>query len=300
MTSDRLRLLVPLAAFSALCALTARPPGPSPELQRLPPLLPRIELLRTVGAPVLALVTDFYWIETIQAVGVARTQEEYRQIGDYAMLVTDLDPSFRQVYAFAGVVMPFPVGRGRWANTKESTRLLERGIEHFPDNAYLHILLAYNLTHYDRDYRHAADVLASAARIPGAPRYLGPLATRLYARSGQFDAGLELARNLAEDSEDPETRETFRERVLELELERELDLVEAAATRYRQREGRLPSAVADLIRAGDLTAVPVDPLGGEIVLHPDGHAFSTAQARRLSDLGEQASGNPQGAGEAAP
>lgn len=231
----------------------------------------------------LHLVTDYYWIQTIQAVGVAATPEQYRDIYDYADLVTDLDPSFRQVYPFTGAVIAVPLGGGRWANTRESTLILEKGLKHDPNNIYLRILLSYNLTLFQRDYQRAAKLLEETARLPGAPRHVAGLATRLYAQAGDFDAGLALAASLAESAEEPEMRELFERRVLEVQLERVLERVDKAVEAWRQREGRPPPDVRALVVAGLLPSLPEDPLGGSIVLDETGRARSTAQEKRLTD-----------------
>jgi hypothetical protein len=266
-----------------LVAWLAKPPQRFAQGPHLPPLLPRIEVLRALGAPLLHLVTDYYWIQTIQAVGAAATPAQYRDIYDYADLVTDLDPSFRQVYPFAGAVIAVPLGNGRWANTQESTLILEKGLKHDPDNIYLRILLSYNLTVFQKDFERAAKLLEETAKLPGAPSHVAGLATRLYAQAGDFDAGLALASSLAESAEEPEMKELFERRVLEVQLERVLEQVDAAVTAWRQREGRPPPDVRALVSAGLLPSMPEDPLGGRIVLDDTGRARSTAQQKRLTD-----------------
>ncbi|MFP2927901.1 tetratricopeptide repeat protein [Pyxidicoccus sp. 3LG] len=250
----------------------------------LPPLLPRLEVVRAVGAPIHHLVTDYFWIQTIHAVGIAANRFQFRDIYDYADLVTELDPKFRQVYVFAGVSIPFHSRTGEWFNTEESTRLLEKGLRNFPDHVFLRIVLAYNLSTFHQQYERAAKVVEEASRLPGAPEYLAGLATRLHAQAGNFDAGLDFARTLAATSEDPETRELLEHRVLELELERELSRVDAAVQVYQQREGRLPPGVEALVAAGDLPRVPEDPLGGVIQLDSEGRSHSSAQQKRLTDF----------------
>ncbi|MFP2906982.1 tetratricopeptide repeat protein [Pyxidicoccus sp. 3LFB2] len=281
---SRLLWSLVLALSLMLCVVLAAPPKRPTRQGHLPPLLPRLEVVRAVGAPIHHLVTDYFWIQTIQAVGKASNRHEYRDIYDYANLVTELDPKFRQVYVFAGVSIPFPARGGKWLNTEESTRLLEKGLRNFPDLIHLRIILAYNLSTFHQQYERAAKLLEETSRLPGAPEYLPALATRLHAQAGNFDAGLELARSLAESSTDPETRELFERRVLELELERELKQVDAAVEAYRQREGRLPSGLQALVDAGDLPRVPEDPLGGLIQLDEEGRGISTAQEKRLTDF----------------
>jgi hypothetical protein len=274
-----------LLASAMVVALSATPPQLAQQTaaKHLPPLLPRVEVIRALGAPILYTVVDYYWIQTIQAVGVASTVEQYRDIYDYAQFVTELDPRFLHVYPFTGAVIPVAVGRGKWANTEESTRILEKGVAQYPEHVYMRLLLSYNLTVFHQDYKRAAKVLEETARLPGAPEHVLGLATRLYAQAGDFDAGLALASSLADSGEDPEVRELFAQRVVELQLERVLDQVDEATSAYRKRQGRLPPNVRALVDAGDLPAMPEDPLGGSIFLDERGRARSSAQQKRLTD-----------------
>ena len=112
-------LMVSLGAV----VLTLTPPERPPEGAHQPPLLPRASLLRVGGRAFLPLLADYYWLQTIQATGKAASEEEYRDIADYAQLVTDLDPDFAYVYEFASVVVPYNRGRETWRNTQESTAL---------------------------------------------------------------------------------------------------------------------------------------------------------------------------------
>lgn len=276
-----MRVVILLLSIVVVAALS-RPPVKQGRGEHVSPMLPREEFLHWVGASHQQLVTDYFWMQTVQAVGSAATPEEYRDVYDYSDLVTSLDPSFMPVYSFAGASIPVNLGRETWVNTIESTRILEKGVRVAPRDVYLRILLAYNHSYFHKNYRHAAQILEETARLPGAPRYVSALATRLYAQSGDVEAGLALAQSLFENAEDPDTRKTFEQRVKELELERVLRQVDQAVSTYQKREGRIPVRVEELVSKGDLPNVPQDPLGGDLIIGNDGKSQSTALARRLT------------------
>jgi hypothetical protein len=270
-------LLVSLAAV----ALTLTPPERPVEGPHQSPLLPRASLLRVGGRAFIPLLADYYWLQAIQATGKANTEEEYRDIADYAQLVTDLDPDFAYAYEFGSVVVPFNRGRETWRNTQESTALLEKGVAHFPKSTFLRTLLAYNLSVFQKEYARAAQLLEETARLPGAPAYLPFLATRLYAQAGSFEAASAFAAQFAANASDPDTRAAFEHRSKEIALERILQELDRAVATFRERNGRLPTTVKELVTTGQLTALPVDPLGGDIHLGEDGRTYSTSQEHRL-------------------
>ncbi|MDQ3223006.1 MAG: hypothetical protein M3Q75_05965 [Gemmatimonadota bacterium] len=245
------------------------------------PLLPRPEVLRAIGAPYRQLVADYYWVQTLQAVGRANSPQTARSIFDYARLVGELDPAFREVYVFAAAAIAWPLPDGSYANTAESTRLLEIGHQRIPDHVLLGILLAYNLSTYQGEHLRAARILEQIAKLPGAPAYLPGYATRMYAQGGDFDASLALTNALIDQSRDPDTRRNFEERRQEILLTRHLEQIDQASERFLAREGRWPGAVEELVRTGDLPGRPQDPLGGDIQVGRDGKAFSTASRARF-------------------
>lgn len=283
MTSPRPSLPALVTGICGLLALLllAAPPqkplrGPHQE-----PLLPREEVLHVVGRGYVQLIADYYWIQLVQAVGAAQSAEEYLDAAPYAELITDLDPQFELVYTFAGESLPTNLGRETWVNTEESTHLLRKGLQLFPNNLKMNMLLAYNLSTFHHEYREAAGLLVHASKLPGAPTYLPVLATRLYAQSGGVDAGLALAHSLADTAQDEDTRQLFERRVRQLELERELQRVDAASAKFRAVFGTSPPDIPTLLWLGYLDQPPADPENAGFYIGNDGRAYSNAEKHRL-------------------
>lgn len=273
-------LLAGICSLAALVLLAA-PPRKPPRGPHQEPLLPRQEVLRLAGRGYIEVIADYFWIQLVQATGLARGAEEYRDIYPYAELITDLDPRFGMAYSFAAGALPTNLGRETWVNTQESTRLLRKGLKLFPQDLKMNMLLAYNLSAFHKQYREAAEVMERAARLPGAPSYLPALATRLYAQAGNVNAGLALARSLAESADDEETRETFKQRVRDLEMEGELQRVDAAISDFRSAFGVAPPDIDTLSWLGFLEEPPRDPQGGGFFIGYDERAYSETQQRRL-------------------
>ena len=279
---SRLLAFGSIFGFLAVVFLTLTPPERgSLEQQHVSPLLPRASVLRVAGRAFLPLVADYYWLALIQATGKANTEAEYRDIADYAQLISDLDPDFAYVYQFAGVMLPFNQGREVWSNTRESTTILEKGVSRFPSSVFLRTLLAYNYSVFQKDYVRAAHLLEETSGLAGAPPYLPLLATRLYAQAGAFEAASAFAEQFAANAEDPSTRAAFERRTKEIALERILQGLDNAVASFQTRNGRPPHNIHELVSAGEVTDVPADPLGGDIHLGPDGRTYSTSQVHRL-------------------
>ncbi len=279
-------LLLPTGLLSL--ALLSSPPAPTVRMgEEERPLLPRPGLLKVLFKAQLGLVSDYYWLLTLNRIGGAKTVTEHRDVYYYADLTTDLDPRFEKAYLFAGVTVPLHLGRGQYVNTAESTQLLRKGAAHLPDSTRLRFQLAYNLMFFHQQYKEAAGIIEALSKEPGTPRWYPALATRLYAQSGDFKTSMSLTLALRDSAEDEETRAYYDQRVREIVQEQELRKIDQAIARYRGREGRLPGTLSVLVTAGDLQKLPADPLGGEFFLGQDGRAYSTAAKWRLEVIHDE-------------
>lgn len=263
-------------------AVLSEPPRERDRGDYRPPLLPRIELLRVLGAGQMQLVTDYFWLQAIQSMGSAGNsfeKERYLDVYYYSDLVTDLDPKFYKVYAFAGNAVPTNLGRETHVNVDEGIHILEKGARQFPNDWQINFYYASQLGYLKKEHAKAAEIFARTAKMPGAPPYVAEIASRLLAVHGDFEQAAELVNIAAAHEMDPDTRGILERRKLELEQERMLQRVDAAIARFREREGRLPQSVQELVKHRDLERIPYDPMMGDIIIKEDGRAYSTASIR---------------------
>ena len=125
----------------------------------------------------------------------------------------------------------------------------------------------------------AAQTLRRGALNPGAPLFMAQLATRLLAQNDDFAAAGAFAEQLEENATDPEVREVFARRRLEIERDRRLVMLQKAAEAFKAARGQPPQTLMQLLSEGFLTELPEDPLGGQFTLAPDGTVVSPSGAR---------------------
>lgn len=270
-----------LVAAAATVAVVSQPPADALRDKTQGLVLPRKEVVHLLAAPWQQLAADYYWLLQVNQLGRATNAQEHRDVCTYAELATDLDPRFYTAYHFGGVACVYNLGHEQWMNVDASSALLEKGIRHFPRDTRLRFLLGYNLGILKHDARAAAPIFEALSKAPDAPAHLAPLATRLYAESGQFEASTAMARALRDAAPDEETRSFYDRRLQEISAEQVLQQVDAAIGRYTARVGAPPRDIPALVASEDLPAMPGDPLGGEIVIGPGGRARSTASTFRL-------------------
>lgn len=269
-----LRPLLTALAGVGLIALTVAPPSGTRIFSQSTP--PSPGLLRALGRSHLSLVADFTWIRAIGLSTSLRVPSDGRALIAWCDLVTDLDPKFLWPYVLGGLLGAMPTWNTPY-NVKEANALLEKGLRELPQEYRLAIYLSFNQLHLLKDPAAASASLRRGAAAPGAPAFMAQLATRLMAEAGSFELAQTYAREFEEHSPDPEVRQFFARRRLELERDQLLAVLQRAADAFRAARGRAPLSVGELALGGFLKdGVPRDPLGGEFGFDTEGRAFSTS------------------------
>lgn len=272
------RLAAVLAAVMVIAFLSA-----PPQLRVAAPgaaTLPNPQFLRTVGRFEQMLTATTYWLRLINVSGDPRSSQEGLLIYELGDLVTSIDPDFYLVYWYTALNVPTQRDRG-WLNAELSSRLLEKGLKAFPDNSKLMLYLAQNELLYVGNREKAAKLLAQLARRPDVPAFVAPLASRIMAHEGDFDAALVFVRQMRANAHDDEERETYERREKEIVLEQRLTQIDAAVAKFKARNGITPTLLSQLVAEGDLPSVPEDPMGGQLFLGDDGLSHSSAARARL-------------------
>jgi tetratricopeptide (TPR) repeat protein len=216
-----------------------------------------------------ALLADLYWIRAIQYYGGRRLSSEPEKNYDLLFpmldLTTSLDPDFTIAYRFGAFFLSeqAPGGAGR---SDLAIQLLNKAMQRHPERwEYLHDV---GFVHYrNGEYRRAAEWFERAAAIPGAAEWLAPLAAVTLATGGDTNASRVLWQNIL-TSETEWLRRTARQRLLQLDAIDAIKLLEQRTADYERRFGDPPTAWQDMVRAGLLRGIPVDPGGHPYVLNP--------------------------------
>lgn len=205
------------------------------------------------------LGADLLWLRLIQVVGKrSHTAQEYEWLYHALDVITDLDPQYDYAYQVGGLVLTHLANRIDLSN-----RLLEKGLEPNPTVWQIPFYIGFNRFFYLQDPSRAADYIARAARLPGRPPYLPLLATQLYAEAGNPETALNFLTAIRSQTPEGWVKEQLETRIKEVIIERDIRMLEKAVARYREREGRVPHTLKDLLRADDITALPLEPFDGE-------------------------------------
>jgi hypothetical protein len=240
--------------------------------------VPDGEVARIASLGHRGLVSDLYWLSTVQYIGESRSDERgWDKLLPLVDLVTDLDPRHGYAYQTAGVVL------SSVRRLEESNRILRKGIEEGPNWWSYPYYIAFNHWFYLGDYVEGARWAEIAARTPGASANVSHLALSLKSKSGTPEDAIEMLGELRASARDEVTIGRLEEQMKLAVLERDAQRLERAVEAFRERHGRDPFGLDELVVGGLVDRIPPDPFGGQYQWsREDGRVRSSANPFRFS------------------
>lgn len=223
------------------------------------------------------LLSDVVWLEAVQTAGNKRVEDtDYALLARQLNLVVDLDPRFTVPYLLGGLVLSESPN-----HVKDALDLLARGRPVHPDDWRFPFYIGYTRYFSLGETVEAGRSMREAAGLPGSPPYLPLLAARMLSEARDPQAALDLLASVAGQETDPARRSALERRMREVAVERDIQFLERAVEMYRGRNGFFPEDLHDLVDAGLIGSVPVEPNGGRYLLDRGGKVRSSKVTNRL-------------------
>jgi hypothetical protein len=217
------------------------------------------------------LLADIYWTRVVQYFGRKHYAHsmQYRLLKPLLDITTTLDPQLLVAYEFGGIFLAQqpPEGAG---DPQAAVELVERGIRENSDQWRLYYSLGF--IHYveRQDYKAAAEAFERGSRVPGAHPWMKIMAATMAQHGGDIQTARFLWSRIYESTEDKMIKANAVRRLRALRVDEEVPFLEHSVRLFRERHGRQPGTWGDLVSAGMLRGIPVDPLGRPYKLMPDG------------------------------
>jgi tetratricopeptide (TPR) repeat protein len=233
-----------------------------------------------------ALAADVYWIRAIQHFGAdrrsSRTAGRFELLYPLLDLTTTLDPHFNIAYRYGAILLSIepPEGPGK---TDQAIALLERGLVNNPERWQYAYDIGFIHYFYTADYAEAGRWFDRAGRMTGAPEWIMPLAATTIARGGDRETARAMLMRLYE-SREPYIRRAAERSLLQLRALDDIDRLQALIDQYQIDHAVHPESWLDLMKAGVLPALPVDPVHVPYVYDPGTHRAGLSAQSPLAPL----------------
>lgn len=232
--------------------------------------LPSGKVLKKLSLGYSGLLANIYWTRAVQYFG-ARVQHSTRfdLLAPLLDITTDLDPHLVVAYQTGSIFLSNHVPEGAGQPDK-AVLLLQKGIRENPDYWRLYFSLGF-VNYIDRhDYQSAEEAFRKGSEIPGALPWMKVMAARMAERGEDLNTALALWQGLYQTSSDKDLKAGAVLHINSLRAEGAIRELQGLAQSYKDKTGTLPSHWSQLIQAGLLSGVPLDPLGNPFKLMSDG------------------------------
>jgi len=286
----RLRTLLMLVVAGGLLAIYPLQQGIDKQLRSIQNqreeliFLPSETMLSRLSGGYSGLLADIYWTRVVQYFGRHRLAhaKEYALLGSLLDITTGLDPHLLIAYRFGSLFLAGkpPEGAG---DPARAIHLLERGIVANPDYWRLWEDLGF-IYYWDmKDYARAARTFQTGSERPGALPWMRVLAASVAAQGGEIRTSRILWTEIARSAGNDSIRQSAESHLAALDAQEALRKLDALLGIYQKKEGHEPRSMQDLVAAGYLRGIPLDPSGEPFGVGPDGHAVLGPKSR--IDLG---------------
>jgi len=206
------------------------------------------------------LLADIYWTRVVQYFGTKHKAKakQYLILNPLLQMTTTLDPKLLPAYQFGSVFLAQkpPEGAG---NPLAAAHLVEKGIQENPQSWRLYYDLGYIYWLELKDASKAADAFDRGSKIPGAQPWMRVMAAALAGHAGETETAIYMWTNILKSSNDPTLKANAINRLRCLRVDSEVKILQDRVDQFSQANGHVPSRWDELISAGLLRQLPVDP-----------------------------------------
>ena len=188
------------------------------------------------------LLADWYWIRSLQYIGdkIYNAKDQDINLDNlkpldprllYPLLdnATTLDPEFLAAYSYGANVLPA-------IDKKDAIGLARKGVENNPGEWTVYHQLGFIYWKLG-DYQKAADTYKAGSGIRNSPIWMKSMAARMNSEGGSRETARAIYSQVYNSAADSQTRESVRLRLLGLDADDDIDLLDSALEEFKRRNG---------------------------------------------------------------
>jgi|SRR3989344_4661207 len=231
-----------------------------PKYSEVPPMLLPAQAIKLSDLGLHAAASGLIWVQAIQNMFAPGTKNQL-MLPSYLNVVNNLDPRFSYPYAFGALVLP------DLKFVDEAIKIGERGIRDADSDWRIPYYLATTYHIFKHDRVNALKYFDIAARTINAPDSVKKIALNYGSAPDIRQQTKQIWISIYETSEDEIIRERAKLYILHYEY---IELLEKAASIYKQKLGSYPDNLGKLVTSRILKEIPEDPFGFDYTIDSKG------------------------------
>ena len=219
-------------------------------------------LVKAMSLEYAPLAANLYWTRVVQYYGNKHADQQANLDLLWPLLdvTTTLDPNLIVAYRFGGMFLSDAPPRGA-GQPQRGIELLQRGIRANPEYWRFYEDIGF-IYYFDlHDYHNAAEALMAGSKVPGAMVWMKTAAARIAEKGESLEISAKLWSEIYNSTSEPSIKENAKLHLQLLRARADCGELTKLAAEYKKRTGRPPKEVLDLVKAGLLPGLAVDPTG---------------------------------------
>jgi len=219
------------------------------------------------------LVADMLFIWSIQFYSSYYLSNRYDYIEHIFNTITDLTPQYEEPYI-----------TGAWIMALEKTdypmaiRLLEKGSRNNPQEYIFDYEAGYYAFQNLKDFELAERFFKRAGEKPNAPQLIKRSRAHMVYMQDKLEYAWDLWMDMYRNARTQLEKDASFNHLYQIKFEMDKKLLESVVAQFKERFGRLPAQLDELLEYGLLKAIPVDFAGRSYIYNP---ATGKIRARKV-------------------
>jgi tetratricopeptide (TPR) repeat protein len=207
-----------------------------------------------------SLLADLIYIWAIQYFSDYSIPDMYKYLDHIFSIINELDPSYLDPYDVGAVIAAYEAH-----NLNLALKILDRGLEKNPKQWLFPYMAGHYVQMISKNYKLAQEYYKKAMDIEGVP----PIVKRLYAdaffKSMDYQSAWQAWLEIYKAAKDERTKKIASNHLYNIKATIDIQKINDAIEKFKERYGRLPLELSQLVRAGFLDSLPKDLDGQEYI-----------------------------------
>jgi tetratricopeptide (TPR) repeat protein len=210
-----------------------------------------------------SLLADLIYIWAIQYYSDYTIPDMYEYLDHIFSIINELDPSYLDPYDVGAVIAAYEA-----EDLDLALKILDRGLEKNPEQWLFPYMAGHYAQMIRKDHKLAQKYYKKAMDIEGVP----PIVNRLYAnaifKSMDYKRALQTWLEIYETAKDERIKKIASNHLYNIKATIDIEQINEAIEKFKEKFGRNPMELSQLVRAGFLDSLPKDLDGEEYVYDP--------------------------------
>jgi tetratricopeptide (TPR) repeat protein len=210
-----------------------------------------------------SLAADLIYIWSIQYYSTPTIDDRFTHLDHIFAIISDLDPSYIDPYETGALIATAEAG-----DIPLAFKILDNGMAKNPKEWLLPFEAGHIAMMNLKDFDLAMKYFKTCMDLPGAPEFTRRLYANALYRKGDLETSWETWLEIYKTAPDERVKKIASNHLYQVKSAMDTGRLKEAIGKFRERAGRLPAELPDLVRAGILSSLPKDLDGRDYVYDP--------------------------------